>query len=93
MLHIPNNIEYIQYLEIFSFDNMFGFCVSRNFYIVVVPLKRKSSTIKNLINPDEMDMEEVGFVKRKHARGYRKRKHARRVPNLVQAQWFRIGIY
>lgn len=42
---------------------MFGFCVSRNFYIVVVPLKRKSSTIKNLINPDEMDMEEVGYVK------------------------------
>lgn len=55
---------------------MFGFCVSRNFYIVVVPLKRKSPTIKNLINPDEMDMEEVGYVKRKHATC---------VPDLVQA--------
>lgn len=42
----------------FSFV-IFDLRVSRNFYIVVVPLKRKSSTIKNLINPDEMDMEEV----------------------------------
>ncbi|XP_029684537.1 receptor-type tyrosine-protein phosphatase S isoform X9 [Takifugu rubripes] len=31
----------------------------RNFYVVVVPLKRKPGTIKNLINPDEMDMEEL----------------------------------
>lgn len=54
-----NNIKGVQYLSMFSFDDMFGFCVSRNFYIVVVPLKRKSPTIKNLINPDEMDMEEV----------------------------------
>lgn len=46
-----------------SFDDIFGSYVSRNFYIVVVPLKRKSPTIKNLINPDEMDMEEVRSVK------------------------------
>lgn len=59
VLSIPNNRKCIQYLEMFSFDGTFGFCVSRNFYIVVVPLKRKSPTIKNLINPDEMDMEEV----------------------------------
>lgn len=52
----------------FSFDDIFGSYVSRNFYIVVVPLKRKSPTIKNLINPDEMDMEEVRSVKIKHAR-------------------------
>lgn len=68
MLSRPNNIKCIQYFCIFSLDDVFGFCVSRNFYIVVVPLKRKSPTIKNLINPDEMDMEEVGRVKRKHAR-------------------------
>lgn len=36
--------------------------LSRNFYVVVVPLKRKPGTIKNLINPDEMDMEEVQYV-------------------------------
>lgn len=40
-----------------------GCFLSRNFYVVVVPLKRKSGTIKNLINPDEMDMEEVRCVK------------------------------
>lgn len=57
-----NNIKCIHYSSIFLFDGMFGFCISRNFYIVVVPLKRKSPTIKNLINPDEMDMEEVGEV-------------------------------
>lgn len=33
--------------------------------MVVVPLKRKPGTIKNLINPDEMDMEEVRYVEGK----------------------------
>lgn len=40
-------------------------CVSRHFYVVVVPLKRTSGTVKNLKNPDEMDMEEVGAAKGK----------------------------
>uniref|UniRef100_A0A7N8XDN2 protein-tyrosine-phosphatase n=1 Tax=Mastacembelus armatus TaxID=205130 RepID=A0A7N8XDN2_9TELE len=31
----------------------------KNFYVVVVPLKRTSGTVKNLKNPDEMDMEEL----------------------------------
>uniref|UniRef100_A0A8C9WUZ7 protein-tyrosine-phosphatase n=1 Tax=Sander lucioperca TaxID=283035 RepID=A0A8C9WUZ7_SANLU len=31
----------------------------RTFYVVVVPLKRTSGTVKNLKNPDEMDMEEL----------------------------------
>lgn len=35
------------------------FFASRNFYVVVVPLKRTSGTVKNLKSPDEMDMEEV----------------------------------
>lgn len=35
------------------------FCASRNFYVVVVPLKRTLETVKNLRNPDEMDMDEV----------------------------------
>lgn len=39
-----------------------GCCVFRNFYVVVVPLKRTSGTVKNLKNPDEMDMEEVGSL-------------------------------
>lgn len=34
-------------------------CVSRNFYVVVVPLKSTSGPVKNLKSPDEMDMEEV----------------------------------
>ena len=34
--------------------------VSRSFYVVVVPLKRTPGIVKNLKNPDEMDMEEVG---------------------------------
>lgn len=29
--------------------------------MVVVPLKRTSGTVKNLKNPDDMDMEEVGY--------------------------------
>uniref|UniRef100_A0A673CHL0 protein-tyrosine-phosphatase n=1 Tax=Sphaeramia orbicularis TaxID=375764 RepID=A0A673CHL0_9TELE len=33
--------------------------VCRNFYVVVVPLKRTPGTVKNLKNPDEMDMEEL----------------------------------
>uniref|UniRef100_A0A3Q3JJL8 protein-tyrosine-phosphatase n=1 Tax=Monopterus albus TaxID=43700 RepID=A0A3Q3JJL8_MONAL len=33
---------------------------AENFYVVVVPLRRTSGTVKNLKNPDEMDMEEVG---------------------------------
>lgn len=41
--------------------DIFGCCISRNFYVVVVPLKRTSGTVKNLKNPDEMDMEEVGY--------------------------------
>ncbi len=36
--------------------------------MVVVPLKRTSGTVKNLENPDEMDMEEVGYGKAKGAR-------------------------
>lgn len=35
------------------------FCAFRNFYVVVVPLKRTLETVKNLRNPDEMDMDEV----------------------------------
>ncbi|XP_039667917.1 receptor-type tyrosine-protein phosphatase S isoform X12 [Perca fluviatilis] len=31
----------------------------KTFYVVVVPLKRTSGTVKNLKNPDEMDMEEL----------------------------------
>ncbi|XP_047442715.1 receptor-type tyrosine-protein phosphatase S isoform X12 [Mugil cephalus] len=31
----------------------------KHFYVVVVPLKRTSGTVKNLKNPDEMDMEEL----------------------------------
>ncbi|XP_071342074.1 receptor-type tyrosine-protein phosphatase S isoform X4 [Trachinotus anak] len=31
----------------------------KNFYVVVVPLKRTPGTVKNLKNPDEMDMEEL----------------------------------
>ncbi|XP_069377948.1 receptor-type tyrosine-protein phosphatase S isoform X16 [Paralichthys olivaceus] len=31
----------------------------KNFYVVVVPLKRTTGTVKNLKNPDEMDMEEL----------------------------------
>lgn len=38
-------------------------CISRNFYVVVVPLKWTPGTVKNLKNPDEMDMEEVGCFK------------------------------
>lgn len=63
----------------FLFGHLFACCVFRNFYVVVVPLKRKSGTIKNLINPDEMDMEEVRYVKRKHA------KH---VPDILQARGY-----
>lgn len=37
----------------------------RTFYVVVVPLKRTSGTVKNLKNPDEMDMEEVGYFESK----------------------------
>lgn len=47
------------------FGNVFGCCISRNFYVVVVPLKRTSVSVKNLKNPDEMDMEEVGHLKTK----------------------------
>uniref|UniRef100_A0A673CPE2 protein-tyrosine-phosphatase n=1 Tax=Sphaeramia orbicularis TaxID=375764 RepID=A0A673CPE2_9TELE len=32
---------------------------AENFYVVVVPLKRTPGTVKNLKNPDEMDMEEL----------------------------------
>uniref|UniRef100_A0A3Q1GNN5 protein-tyrosine-phosphatase n=1 Tax=Acanthochromis polyacanthus TaxID=80966 RepID=A0A3Q1GNN5_9TELE len=32
---------------------------AENFYVVVVPLKKTSGTVKNLKNPDEMDMEEL----------------------------------
>nr|XP_029134655.1 receptor-type tyrosine-protein phosphatase S-like [Labrus bergylta] len=31
----------------------------KNFYVVVVPLKRTAGTVKNLNNPDETDMEEL----------------------------------
>ncbi|XP_049588035.1 receptor-type tyrosine-protein phosphatase S isoform X11 [Syngnathus scovelli] len=31
----------------------------KNFYVVVVPLKRTTGTVKNLKTPDEMDMEEL----------------------------------
>uniref|UniRef100_A0A8D3CLF9 protein-tyrosine-phosphatase n=1 Tax=Scophthalmus maximus TaxID=52904 RepID=A0A8D3CLF9_SCOMX len=43
-------------------DNMLTMSFSpidTNFYVVVVPLKRTSGTVKNLKNPDEMDMEEL----------------------------------
>uniref|UniRef100_A0A665WYY6 protein-tyrosine-phosphatase n=1 Tax=Echeneis naucrates TaxID=173247 RepID=A0A665WYY6_ECHNA len=36
----------------------------KNFFVVVVPLKRTSGAVKNLKNPDEMDMEEVGLLRR-----------------------------
>lgn len=39
--------------------------VFRIFYVVVVPLKRTSGTVKNLKNPDEMDIEEVRCLKSK----------------------------
>lgn len=51
--------------------------LSRNFYVVVVPLKRKPGTIKNLINPDEMDMEEVQYVGGE--------KHPNYVPDTIRA--------
>uniref|UniRef100_A0A3B3CJ11 protein-tyrosine-phosphatase n=1 Tax=Oryzias melastigma TaxID=30732 RepID=A0A3B3CJ11_ORYME len=38
----------------------------KNFYVVVVPLRTNSGTVKNLINPDEMDMEELLRVASKH---------------------------
>ena len=44
----------------YFFRYVFGCCFFRNFYVVVVPLKRTSETVKNLKNPDEMDIEEVG---------------------------------
>lgn len=50
---------------ILIFDILLWCCVSRNFYVVVVPLKRTSGTVKNLKNPDEMDMEEVGYFESK----------------------------
>lgn len=53
---------------IFLADDLLWCCVSRNFYVVVVPLKRTSGTVKNLKNPDEMDMEEVGYTW--HTRNY-----------------------
>ncbi|KAL7397529.1 hypothetical protein ABVT39_023484 [Epinephelus coioides] len=34
----------------------------KTFYVVVVPLKRTSGAVKNLKNPDEMDMEEKMFA-------------------------------
>lgn len=34
--------------------------------MVVVPLKSTSGTVKNLKNPDEMDMEEVGSFNSKY---------------------------
>lgn len=42
------------------FSNLIQWHTSRNFYVVVVPLRRTAVTVKNLKNPDEMDMEEVG---------------------------------
>uniref|UniRef100_A0A665WZ46 protein-tyrosine-phosphatase n=1 Tax=Echeneis naucrates TaxID=173247 RepID=A0A665WZ46_ECHNA len=44
----------------------------KNFFVVVVPLKRTSGAVKNLKNPDEMDMEEVGLL------AQRKRRRSRR---------------
>lgn len=38
---------------------------NRNFYVVVVPLERTSRSVKNLKNPDDMDMEEVRYLKSK----------------------------
>ncbi|XP_023809966.1 receptor-type tyrosine-protein phosphatase S isoform X11 [Oryzias latipes] len=38
----------------------------KNFYVVVVPIRTNSGTVKNLINPDEMDMEELLRVVPKH---------------------------
>lgn len=55
--------------------------------MVVVPLKRKPGTIKNLINPDEMDMEEVRYVERKKAC-----KTCSRYGE-GHSRWFRIGIF
>uniref|UniRef100_A0A671Z510 protein-tyrosine-phosphatase n=1 Tax=Sparus aurata TaxID=8175 RepID=A0A671Z510_SPAAU len=60
-------------LEIYAEpDNMLTFTFPtvdskdvKNFYVVVVPLKRTSGTVKNLKNPDEMDFDEVGFLKSK----------------------------
>uniref|UniRef100_A0A671Z545 protein-tyrosine-phosphatase n=1 Tax=Sparus aurata TaxID=8175 RepID=A0A671Z545_SPAAU len=54
-------------LEIYAEpDNMLTFTFPtvdskdvKNFYVVVVPLKRTSGTVKNLKNPDEMDFDEL----------------------------------
>uniref|UniRef100_A0A3P8S1Q5 protein-tyrosine-phosphatase n=1 Tax=Amphiprion percula TaxID=161767 RepID=A0A3P8S1Q5_AMPPE len=55
-------VGWVFYLFLFflvTFCNLLWSCVSRNFYVVVVPLKRTPGTVKNLKNPDEMDMEEL----------------------------------
>ena len=46
--------------------------------MVVVPLKRTSGTVKNLKNPDEMDMEEVGYFK-SSSYGSNRMKHMEKV--------------
>lgn len=66
MIFHVRQIQYnINIITRIFFGNVFGCCVSRNFYVVAVPLKRTSGTVKNLKNPDEMDMEEVGYLKTK----------------------------
>lgn len=41
---------------------MLSCCVHRNFYVVVVPLKKTPGTVKDLKNPDEIDIEEVAHT-------------------------------
>ncbi|XP_022048528.1 receptor-type tyrosine-protein phosphatase S isoform X12 [Acanthochromis polyacanthus] len=48
----PDNIFTMSFPQVDSKD-------VKNFYVVVVPLKKTSGTVKNLKNPDEMDMEEL----------------------------------
>ncbi|XP_054874736.1 receptor-type tyrosine-protein phosphatase S isoform X7 [Amphiprion ocellaris] len=48
----PDNIFTMSFPQVDSKD-------VKNFYVVVVPLKRTPGTVKNLKNPDEMDMEEL----------------------------------
>lgn len=57
---IKNNVN----VSVVQFIFILFFFLNRNFYVVVVPLKRASGPAKNLESPDEMDMEEVLACKR-----------------------------
>lgn len=49
--------------KLYTFRCLLSWYICRNFYVVVVPLKRTPGTVKNLKNPDEMDIEEVRSLK------------------------------